>query len=323
MAVNNDDAEYVDQVMASQSILNVKSDDRSSESRKRRLSSDDESENVLPAKKEKSDSDFADLLRAGLSQLQHDLSKTLDQKFDSFENKLKTAILATVQEEINGVRKEFNDRIDGLSKKLEEKMCSKLQEKIDSKLNDAKQEIKRDPNLNKLKDDVSKLQKSYADVASSLPHEQHSDRIPELSRVKVVIRNLKFDEQEARDPNITVNLVNSLIRDGLKLTNVKVVQAERKTSRNDKPGVIIAQFESFAQKKKVLDVKKSLKKIPKYQNVYIEDERSQEQRLAESNLRTVLQAVGKSKDYVLINGRFVKRSVPAKMPSTQGASSSK
>ena len=69
------------------------------------------------------------------------MTKTLDQKFESFQNKLKTAILATVQEEVSGVRKEFNDRIDGLSKKLEEKMCSNLQVRIDSKLNEAKKEM--------------------------------------------------------------------------------------------------------------------------------------------------------------------------------------
>ena len=323
MSLKTDDAEYVDQVMASQSILTVKSDDRSSDGRKRRHSTDDESENELPAKKEKSDSDFAELLRVGLSDLKQDLSNTLDQKFNSFENKLKTAILATVQEEIKGVRKEFNDRIDGLSKKLEEKVCAKLQDKIDSKLKEAKREITRDSNVDKLKDDVSKLQKSYADVASSLSHEQRSDENPEQSKVKVVVRNLEQDEQEGRDPNVTVNLVNRLIRDGLKLTSAKVVQAERKTSRNNKPGVIIAQFETHAQKQSVLGIKQSLKKTKKYQNVYIEDERSQEQMLVESNLRTVLQAVGKSKDYVLVNGRFLKRSTPAKQPSTSGASSSK
>ena len=81
-----------------------------------------------------------------------------------------------------------------------------------------------------------------------------------------------------------------------------MVQAERKTARNDKPGVIIAKFETATQKQNILGIKRSLKKIKKYQNVYIEDECSQEQRLTESNIRTLLQAVGKSKDYVLING---------------------
>ena len=117
MAGHNDDAEYVDRVIASQSILTANSNESTSDTIKRRLSSDDESENVVPAKKEKSDSELTELLRAGLSQLQRDLTKTLDQKFESFQNKLKTAILATVEEEVSGVRKEFNDRIDGLSKK--------------------------------------------------------------------------------------------------------------------------------------------------------------------------------------------------------------
>ena len=169
--------------------------------------------------------------------------------------------------------------------------------------------------------DESKLQKSYAEVAPSLSHEQRNDRDPEHSALKVVVRNLKYDEQEARDPNVTVNLANGLIRDGLKLTDAKVVHAERKTARNDKPGVIIAKFETAARKQNVLGIKKSLKKIKKYQNVYNEDERSQEQRLTKSNIRTLLQAVDKSKEYVLINGRFMKKSTTANTSSTSGASS--
>lgn len=53
MAGCSEDADYVDQVMASQSILQVDSTDIciSSDARKRRLSSDDESESGVPAKK--------------------------------------------------------------------------------------------------------------------------------------------------------------------------------------------------------------------------------------------------------------------------------
>ena len=72
----------------------------------------------------------------------------ISEAFLQWLNIMKTAILATVQQEVNGVRKEYNDRIDGLSKKLEEKMCSNLQVRIDSKLNEAKKEIKSDLNLN-------------------------------------------------------------------------------------------------------------------------------------------------------------------------------
>ena len=82
MAMVKDDAEYVGQVMASQSILHVKSNDYiegTSNARKRRLSSDNESENGVPARKEKPDNEFAELLRVRLTQLQPDLSKTLDE----------------------------------------------------------------------------------------------------------------------------------------------------------------------------------------------------------------------------------------------------
>lgn len=302
-----EDADYVDQVMASQSILQVDSTDIciSSDARKRRLSSDDESESGVPAKKEKPDLELAELMKIGFADLKEDMTNTLDKKFESFENKLKNAILATVQEEINNVRKEFNDRIDGLSRKLEEKICSNMQSKIDSKLQQAKSDMKKDLNLNKIKEDVSKLQKSYAEAAAGNKPAAQKAEEPKL---QVVVRNLKYDEREERDPNMTVNLVKSLVRDGLKLADVKITHAERKRLRNNKPGVVIVKFESLAQKETVLSTKKSLRKIRTYQDVYIEDERSHEQRLSESNIRTLLQAVGKSKDYIVVNGRFVKRS---------------
>ena len=309
MAGCSEDADYVDQVMASQSILQVDSTDIciSSDARKRRLSSDDESESGVPAKKEKSDLDLAELMKTSFTDLKEDMTNTLDKKFESFENKLKNTILATVQEKINNVRKEFNDRIDGLSRKLEETISSNMQSKIDSKLQQAKSDMKKDLNLNKIKDDVSKLQRSYAEAAvGNNPTAQKAEE----PKLQVVVRNLKYDEREERDPNMTVNLVKCLVRDRLKLANVKITHAERKCSRNNKPGVGIVKCESSALKQTVLtcSTKKSLRKIRTYQDVYIEDERSHEQRLSESNIRTLLQAVGKSKDYIVVNGRFMKRS---------------
>ena len=88
--------------------------------------------------------------------------------------------------------------------------------------------------------------------------------------------------------HVTLNKVNSLIQDGLKLKDIKVVKAELKTSGNDKPGVIIASIETLAQKRKVMETKKSLKNTNAFKNVYIEDDRPLQTRVIESNMNSIL-----------------------------------
>ena len=116
------------------------------------------------------------------------------------------------------------------------------------------------------------------------------------------------DSRETSDSQVTMNKVNSLIRDGLKLKDIKVLKAERKGSYHGKPGVIIASIETVEQKGKVMEAKKELKKTNAYKKVYIEDDRPIQTRVAESNMRTILKEIGKSDNYVFSNGRLFKRS---------------
>ena len=150
-----------------------------------------------------------------------------------------------------------------------------------------------------LQDDVTNLQKSYAEAAAST-----SAVVSDQSKCSVVIRNLKYEQNESTDNNITKNKVNCLIRDGLKLTNVKISTAERKQTRDGRPGIIIATVATAEQKSAVMQRKKDLRKIKNYESVYLEDERSPSQRLNESNMRSLLKACGKSGDYVFSNGRL-------------------
>ena len=73
------------------------------------------------------------------------------------------------------------------------------------------------------------------------------------------------DSRETSDSQVTMNKVNSLIRDGLKLKDIKVLKAERKGSYHGKPGVIIASIETAEQKGKLMETKKELKKKQRIQ----------------------------------------------------------
>ena len=317
--IKSDDAAFVDSVMSSQSVVavenvictqNTPNHTPSADTRKRHLSTDSEDE--LPTKrgpgaqKSRDNQDLFELMTAGFLDLKRDLASTLDSKFQDFESRLKSAIMVTVREEIESVQKELNDRIDGLSKSIEDKIQANINKKVSADLQKVKSDIKSDikselkKDTKQLQDDVSKLRKSYADAAASVTENDSLIR-------NIVIRNLKIDQRESSDKQITVNKVNTLFRDGLKLTSVKVTAAERKQTRDGKPGLIIATVETAEQKSSVMQRKKNLRKTKHYESVYLEDERPSDQRLTESNMRTLLKACGKSNDYIFSNGRLFQK----------------
>ena len=287
--IKSDDAAFVDSVMSSQSVVavenvictqNTPNHMNSADTRKRHLSTDSEDE--LPTKrgpgaqKSRDNQDLFELMTAGFLDLKRDLASTLDSKFQDFESRLKSAIMVTVREEIESVQKELNDRIDGLSKSIEDKIQPNINKKVSADLQKVKSDIKSDiksemkKDTKQLQDDVSKLRKSYANAAASVTENDSLIR-------NIVIRNLKIDQRESSDKQITVNKVNTLFRDGLKLTSVKVTAAERKQTRDGKPGLIIATVETAEQKSSVMQRKKNLRKTKHYESVYLEDERPSDQ----------------------------------------------
>ena len=64
-----------------------------------------------------------------------------------------------------------------------------------------------------------------------------------------------------------MNKVNTLLRDGLKLKNIKVTQCERKSSRGQKPGIIVATMENAEQKHEIMrksPILKTLRTIKRF-----------------------------------------------------------
>ena len=77
------------------------------------------------------------------------------------------------------------------------------------------------------------------------------------------------------------------------------------TSKN--PGgvnITVNKVESVAA---IFKAKASLRKNEKYKNVFIENDLSLEQRVAKSNLHTMLKATGKDKEFVIRGLRLVKK----------------
>ena len=86
-----------------------------------------------------------------------------------------------------------------------------------------------------------------------------------------------------------------MIKDGLRISDVSVVSAERKQSRNRKPGVIVATCKSDKDVAKVLKNKKDLKNVRQFEQVYVEPDVPLQQRIQNSNLRNIVSVIGDDK----------------------------
>ena len=85
--------------------------------------------------------------------------------------------------------------------------------------------------------------------------------------------------------------MNSLINDGVKIPDVKVVSACRKDfPYSVKPGVVIANFKNETDKKKVVLAKKNCKSHAQYRKVFIHHDQSREERVMATNLRMLVNA---------------------------------
>ena len=259
-------------------------------------------------------SDFAVMMKwmkQEFDGVKSDLTKTIDNRVDSLEEKLRNVMLTVVKEEVDKARKEFNDRIDGMASKVETKLRQSLENKIEVKLKQAKDEIKGEFDLATIQQEISTVKKSYAEATKTDIGTEND----------IVIRNYVVDPKEAEDTQVTFNKVNSLIRDGLKFTDVTLVKCERKKSHGNRPGVIIATIESRDQKQKLLDNKKKLRNTRAFSNVYIEDVRPLSSRINEANMMTVLHELGKKEQYFLSgNGRIVRKGANGNQRNTRDRS---
>ena len=115
----------------------------------------------------------------------------------------------------------------------------------------------------------------------------------------IVIRNLP----ETATENVE-NKVNGLLKDALKLKDVKCVSATRKKSFNaNTPGVFVANMATSDHKSHVMKSKKDLRENQRHKKVIIHPDKSYQQRQMETNLRAIVKAIGGNK--LVMNGSRV------------------
>ena len=237
-------------------------------------------------------------MKGEFDSMKSDLVGTIDRKVDRLETRLRDSMLVIVKEEVSSVRQEFNDRFDSMATKIEEKLTKSMQAKLETQLKKNRADIDREIDIKGIRGEISDVKKSFAEVVQQKKHIEHD----------IVIRGLAEDPNELSNPIRTLNKVNALLRDGLKLADIKVSACSRKLSRGDKPGVVIATLETLAQRQKLLEHKRKLKSTKNYSNVYIEEARPLETRINEANIRTVIKEMGKNESFTMTkNGKLVRR----------------
>ncbi|VDH92828.1 Hypothetical predicted protein [Mytilus galloprovincialis] len=266
---------------------------------KRRISSD--LKQTSP-KKPRSDSVPIDAISSETPCIGVNISSNVTNDTDDLR-----AMISNLTESMNVFHNQLSIRIDGLENNITQKIeriidkrietamrkergntqkdLDKMEKKMESTISKCKTDLKQD--LHSVKKELSDFKKSYAETASQAPIlVSREDR-----QNNVIIRNLP----ESKNENL-LNKVGGLLKDGLKLKDISVKSADRKTSNNDsRPGVIIVSFEISDDRRKVMAAKRMLKDSRNYKNVFIDFDIPKAQRVLNANLRNIVRTIGQDK----------------------------
>ena len=266
---------------------------------------------AMQSKKEteaKTSSDTDTILKA-MEKFQNGLVQKIDEM-----NRLSNEKFDTMKNEIQKIRNDFNNRIEGLAKKVETKVTKTIDKELDTKVKSMRSGF--DKEINKIKTSSDKILKSVNKLEeTTLPtfKEELGDEIDELNRRLKQLEEVRPNGQAENRPQIGDDLkrsiviknleerenenvkdrVNSLIYNGLRLDRIEVESATRKSARSEsKSGVIVATCKSLKDKEDIMKRKSDLKKSRRYANVYIEHHMQPEQRRLNNNLRTIVNTIG-------------------------------
>ena len=214
-------------------------------------------------------------------------------------------LMFNISRELNRSIEGINDRIlqveENLDKNLAEKLTNVIHVTVKEEMSKARSDFDSDICAMKLK--LSDMEKVLQDSSGSV-----NIGVSAQKPCSVIIRNLKASQNVSEGSNpIVKNKVISLVRDGMKLRDVRVSNAERKMPKGDNPGLVITTFESHGQVSKVLEAKQDLRKMNDYRSVYIEPYLSQSELSTQATFRTFLRETGKSDNYHVHGSKLMPR----------------
>ena len=248
-----------------------------------------------------------------------DAIKMIESKMDNQHAEIKKTnefMMKHIQEEIGKVRTEFNSRFDGLTKKVEAKVGEAVNKKIEDKVSKMSKELHEkskkiqdkvyrvEDGLKRLEertiptvheaigDELDTLRSRIERIDNTIQGNGITNNLSESSKTNFILRN--FPEREREDINYEVTRV---LKDGLKLRDIEIEKAERKPNRsnNGKPGIVIAKCKSKEDKHTIMRNKNKLKDSKRYERVFIEHDLPRQQRVLNSNMRAIVNTIGRDK----------------------------
>ena len=302
--------EYVDAVMASQggASATLESTDASQsqspsllQGKKRNLSEPDTVSSTL--KKVKSDKNDGDnkptlkprrLLSDGKAGRRKGKQKATGP-LDSVNGDVSTnELISIMSDNMTTMFENLNRKVDTMASDIEDRLAKKFSQIIDKRISSELSKMTKEINsrIDIVKNDISKEFDELEATVKEMSSEK-SDLGPNGDiDLRVVLRNVP----ESRDENVA-DTVNGIIRDGLKLRDIKVVKAERKvterqTGRTTKPPVIVASFQSSEDKRAVMSNKNKLND-DRHKNVFIHHDQTKAERVQRANFQTILDSLQK------------------------------
>ena len=207
-------------------------------------------------------------------------------------------MMVSLTETMNSFCDQITTRINDIETNLSKKISNIIDKKIETAVGKIERKVKKDDELANLKSEFSRtvdeFKREMNDIEScytKLERDPADAIARDESKLRIVIRNLP----ENRNENIQ-NKVNGLLKDGLQLKDISLRSVERKKSnRENRAGIVLVCFDSFEDKRKVMETKRKLRDTRNFKDVFIEHDLPRSQRMLNANLRNIVRTIGKDK----------------------------
>ena len=211
---------------------------------------------------------------------------TLQTSFDAHKEEIK--------KKLDEHKADFKKRIDKHSKDLQKSINEKIETEVKNLTKYIDQEI--GTMVARLEHVETRMKK--------LEEKQQESQVFSYDTT-VIISNLAADRNEDLPKK-----VGDLIKDGLRLHDIKFLRVLRLQSHTNKPGLVKVQLPSLDEKVKLLRAKQHLSQSDSYKKVFIRSSKPHAERVAEYNMKTLMATLpGLNKDYRLTgNGKLIPKS---------------
>lgn len=198
---------------------------------------------------------------------------------------------------LDSKHKALSERIDTLESRLEKRLSDKMAQIIDKRLTSEVNRMRKDVD-GRLGDIRAEITSDLEEINKNIGALQETATTKDRSDVSlnIVIRDLPEHEGE----NLLLK-VNNLFKDKLKLQSIEAHSVERKTSNSARPGIVIVTLETLQDKQKILKAKNLLRET-NLNKVFIHPDQSHSERLLNSNIRAIVEAVNSGDRSINVRG---------------------